>query len=181
MSATGRSRPTRTVTLDPGAVLYEPPEPPLHLSDQAKAEWRRLAPSLVAYRSVRGSDLRTFELLVETLVTEAQARTLHRRDRAPQAPSASRLRVADESRMRFEVTKNKSIDMTVSAEASVPATSANPGLRHIGGSALDGSDEAIMGQLSRTLWCRKAYRRKNGLPRSRRRSQAWLHSSRPTS
>lgn len=74
-------RPRRPVSLDaiaeydPGAVLTEPPEPPSHLSPAAKAEWRRLAPSLVALRTARGVDLCAFELLVNTLVHVQKAQT----------------------------------------------------------------------------------------------------------
>ena len=58
---------------DPTARLTAPPEPPPLLSERAAAEWRRLAPVAVAPRTLSEPDLRGFELLVQTLATEAEA------------------------------------------------------------------------------------------------------------
>jgi phage terminase small subunit len=58
---------------DPTARLTAPPEPPPLLSERAAAEWRRLAPVAVALRTLSEPDLRGFELLVQTLATEAEA------------------------------------------------------------------------------------------------------------
>ncbi len=61
---------------DPTARLTEPPVPPPQLSERAAAEWRRLAPVAVALRTLPEADLRGFELLVQTLATEAEARAV---------------------------------------------------------------------------------------------------------
>ncbi len=60
----------------PTARLTEPPEPPDRLSPRAAAEWRRLAPAATALGTLAGADLRGFELLCETLATEATARAV---------------------------------------------------------------------------------------------------------
>ena len=60
---------------DPTTRLTEPPEPP-QLSERAAAEWRQLAPVAVALRTLPEADLRGFELLVQTLATEAEARAV---------------------------------------------------------------------------------------------------------
>jgi P27 family predicted phage terminase small subunit len=61
---------------DPAAPLAEAPAPPAHLSARAAAEWRRLAPAAAALGTLAGADLRGFELLAETLATEAEARAV---------------------------------------------------------------------------------------------------------
>jgi P27 family predicted phage terminase small subunit len=61
---------------DPAAPLAEAPAPPAHLSARAAAEWRRLAPAAAALGTLAGADLRGFELLAETLATEAAARAV---------------------------------------------------------------------------------------------------------
>ena len=61
---------------DPAARLAEAPEPPAHLSPRAAAEWRLLAPAAAALGTLAGADLRAFELLAETLATEAAARAV---------------------------------------------------------------------------------------------------------
>ena len=60
----------------PAAPLAEAPAPPAHLSPRAAAEWRRLAPAAAALGALAGADLRGFELLCETLATEAEARAV---------------------------------------------------------------------------------------------------------
>ena len=61
---------------NPTARLAEVPEPPAHLSARAVAEWRRLAPVAIALGTLTEADLRGFELLSETLATEAEARAV---------------------------------------------------------------------------------------------------------
>ncbi len=61
---------------DPAAPLGEAPEAPAHLSARAAAEWRGLAPVAVALGTLTEADLRGFELLAETLATEAAARAV---------------------------------------------------------------------------------------------------------
>jgi P27 family predicted phage terminase small subunit len=63
-------------THDPAAPLAEAPAPPADLSAQAAAEWRRLGPAAVAPGTLAGADLRGFELLCDTLATEAAARAV---------------------------------------------------------------------------------------------------------
>ena len=63
-------------TRDPAAPLAEAPEPPADLSARAAAEWRRLAPVAAALGTLTEADLRGFELLAETLATEAEARAV---------------------------------------------------------------------------------------------------------
>src|SRR5918997_6578414 len=65
---------------DPTARLDEAPEPPAHLSARAAAEWRRLAPVAAELGSLTEADLRGFELLAETLATEAEARAAVERE-----------------------------------------------------------------------------------------------------
>ena len=61
---------------DPTARLDQAPEPPAHLSARAAAEWRRLAPVAAVLGTLTEADLRGFELLAETLATEAEARAV---------------------------------------------------------------------------------------------------------
>ena len=56
--------------------MTEPPEPPQQLSERAAAEWRRLAPVAVGLGTLTEGDLRCFELLAQTLATEAEARAV---------------------------------------------------------------------------------------------------------
>lgn len=49
--------------------LTRVPAPPERLSDGARDEWRRLAPPLVAARTLTAADLRALEMLTETLAT----------------------------------------------------------------------------------------------------------------
>jgi P27 family predicted phage terminase small subunit len=65
---------------DTAAGLAEAPEPPAHLSPRAAAEWRRLAPVAFALGTLAEADLRAFELLAETLATEAAARAVVERE-----------------------------------------------------------------------------------------------------
>ena len=67
MSASAEAR-------DLAAPLAEAPAPPADLSPRAAAEWRRLAPAAAALGTLAEADLRGFELLCETLATEAAAR-----------------------------------------------------------------------------------------------------------
>lgn len=57
-----------------GNGVAEAPEPPEHLSEQAQAEWRRLAPIVAAQNTLTQADLRGFEILCDTLaaIVEAQ-------------------------------------------------------------------------------------------------------------
>ncbi|WP_080429495.1 phage terminase small subunit P27 family [Burkholderia ubonensis] len=50
------------------------PSPPNCLSSRAVVEWNRVAPLVVSLGLLTVSDLRAFELLTETLATEAQLR-----------------------------------------------------------------------------------------------------------
>lgn len=50
------------------------PPPPDSLSSRAAVEWERVAPLVVSLGLLTASDLRAFELLAETLATEAQLR-----------------------------------------------------------------------------------------------------------
>lgn len=61
---------------DPTARLDQAPDPPSHLGERAAAEWRRLGPVAVALGTLTEADLRGFELLAETLATEAAARAV---------------------------------------------------------------------------------------------------------
>ena len=61
---------------DPTARLDQAPDPPSHLGERAAAEWRRLAPVAAALGTLTEADLRGFELLCETLATEAEARAV---------------------------------------------------------------------------------------------------------
>ncbi|MBV8589794.1 MAG: phage terminase small subunit P27 family [Acetobacteraceae bacterium] len=72
----GTSRRDRLPRSDPTLRLTEPPAPPSHLSERAAAEWNRLAQELVAAGVLTGGDLRSLELLAETLALEAEMRTL---------------------------------------------------------------------------------------------------------
>ena len=64
----------------PAAPLAEAPDPPTHLSAGAAAEWRRLAPAAAALGTLADTDLRAFELLCDTLATEAETRTVVERE-----------------------------------------------------------------------------------------------------
>ena len=65
---------------DPAAPLAEAPAPPAHLSARAAAEWRRLAPAAAALGTLAEADLRGFELLCDTLATEAETRAVVERE-----------------------------------------------------------------------------------------------------
>ena len=84
----GTSRRDRLPRSDPSLRLTEPPPPPSHLSERAAAEWNRLAQELVAAGVLTGGDLRSLELLAETLALEAEMRTLIAAEGAT-IPSAS--------------------------------------------------------------------------------------------
>ena len=65
---------------DPAAPLAEASEPPARLSAGAAAEWRHLAPAATALGTLAEADLRAFELLAETLATEAEMRAVVERE-----------------------------------------------------------------------------------------------------
>ncbi len=71
---TGTLRPDRQPRADVAARLTTPPKPPAQLGPRAAAEWRRIAPAAIAIGTLTGADLRTFELLAQTLATESETR-----------------------------------------------------------------------------------------------------------
>jgi P27 family predicted phage terminase small subunit len=70
----GSVRADRLPRQDKATRLVEAPSPPVHLSSRARAEWDRLAPVAHALGTLTEADLRAFELLTETLASEAEAR-----------------------------------------------------------------------------------------------------------
>jgi len=70
----GTTREDRRPKRDFAARLSRAPLPPARLSDRAAAEWRQLAPAVVALGTLTQADLRAFELLAVTLGTEMEAR-----------------------------------------------------------------------------------------------------------
>jgi P27 family predicted phage terminase small subunit len=69
-------RPSRKVRPDAAARIKRAPSAPARLSARAAAEWRRLAPVAVKLGTLTPADSRAFELLCETLASEAEAREL---------------------------------------------------------------------------------------------------------
>lgn len=69
----GSVRADRLPRPDNARRLDNVPRPPKHLSDLARAEWRKLAPVAHGLRTLTSADLRAFELLCETLASETQA------------------------------------------------------------------------------------------------------------
>jgi phage terminase small subunit len=66
---------------DPAAPLAAgASEPPARLSARAAAEWRHLVPAATALGTLAEADLRAFELLAETLATEAEMRAVVERE-----------------------------------------------------------------------------------------------------
>jgi P27 family predicted phage terminase small subunit len=71
---TGTDRAARKPARDPAVRLDKCPSVPATISDDAKPEWKRLAPIAHRLGTLAEADLRAFELLCETLATERQAR-----------------------------------------------------------------------------------------------------------
>jgi P27 family predicted phage terminase small subunit len=63
-------------TIRPDQALAAPPEPPSTLSNGARLEWLKLAPVAVELGTITAGDLRSFELLVETLAGASELQSL---------------------------------------------------------------------------------------------------------
>jgi len=86
----GTTRKDRDTAPEPQARLTVTPRPPTSLSAAARAEWRTLAPILVAMGTLRGADLRALRLLCETLASaESFAATIAKEGVAVPAGSGS--------------------------------------------------------------------------------------------
>lgn len=70
----GTDRPVRRPKQSVGDRFVSAPPPPNHLSRRAKTEWRRIVPHIFAMGVLSPGDIRSLELLTETLATEADAR-----------------------------------------------------------------------------------------------------------
>jgi len=76
----GTSRPNRQRTGSALERLTEPPQPPEHLSESAKREWIRLAEITVKVGILTECDLRSLELLSESLALECDLRAALREE-----------------------------------------------------------------------------------------------------
>lgn len=74
----GTGRRDRQPRMDPTTRLAKAPRPPASLSPRAAAEWREMAPVLVAAGLLTSADLRLLAMLSETLAMEAELRDLVR-------------------------------------------------------------------------------------------------------
>ncbi len=77
----GTLRPSREREgIEAGTKLTEAPEPPGTLSEGAVVEWQGLAPVLVSMEVLTLADLRTLELLCETLATATALEDIIRKE-----------------------------------------------------------------------------------------------------
>lgn len=76
----GTFRKDRSKAKPPAKSVIRIPEPPEHLSEAARAEWRALAPRVCELRIMTSADLRGFQMLCETLATASAAQAAIDRD-----------------------------------------------------------------------------------------------------
>ncbi len=72
----GTYRPDRSAPKTTGARLERIPPAPKHLSEEAKKQWKRLAPAAKGTGAMTASDLVAFELLCRTLATAIEAEAI---------------------------------------------------------------------------------------------------------
>ena len=72
----GTYRADRSASKSTSSRLERVPPAPKHLSDEAKRQWKRLAPAVKATGAMTASDLVAFELLACTLATATEAEAL---------------------------------------------------------------------------------------------------------
>lgn len=72
----GTYRADRSAPKTTSARLERVPPAPKHLSDEAKRQWKRLAPAAKGNGAMTASDLVAFELLARTIATAIEAEAL---------------------------------------------------------------------------------------------------------